>query len=73
VEACCAKPGLIYRDENLVASYTRWVPLPVPRIPVGEVAAAMLDQVVKGFEKEPLQNEDLARIGSAVLREKQSA
>ncbi len=42
------------------------------RIPVGEVATAMLDQVVKGSE-EPLQNDDLARIGAAVLREKQAA
>jgi hypothetical protein len=30
----------------------------------------MLDQVVKGFEREPLQNGDLARIGGAVLRER---
>jgi hypothetical protein len=35
----------------------------VPSITVTEIAAAMLDQVVNGFEKEPLRNEDLVRIG----------
>lgn len=29
-----------------------------------QVAAAMLRQVVNGFEKEPLQNDDLVRLGS---------
>jgi hypothetical protein len=34
---------------------------------LNEIVAAMLDQVVNGFEKEPLMNEDLVRIGKAVL------
>jgi hypothetical protein len=51
----------------------RWIPAPLPRISVGEVAAAMLDQVVKGFEKEPLHNDDLARIGAGVLKERTKA
>ena len=67
VEACSAKPGLIYRNGNVIAGALRWVPAPVPIISVGEVAAAMLDQLVVGFEKEPLMSHDLARIGSAVL------
>jgi hypothetical protein len=39
----------------------------VPNISVVEVAAAILDQVVNGFEKDPLMNDDLARIGKGVL------
>ena len=68
VEACCAKPGLIYNTGNMLAGAFRWIPAPIPIISVGEVAAAMLDQCVVGFEKEPLMSADLARIGSAVLK-----
>lgn len=39
----------------------------VPNVSVVDVAAAMLDQVVNGFEKDPLMNDDLARIGKGVL------
>jgi hypothetical protein len=37
----------------------------VPSVTLTEIAVVMLDQVVKGFEKEPLMNEDLVRIGQA--------
>ncbi|KAF2104704.1 hypothetical protein NA57DRAFT_70912 [Rhizodiscina lignyota] len=64
IEACVAKPGIItapWRAENpAMAKF--------PKIDVSEVAAAMIDQVLNGFEKEPLWNEDLLRIGQRVLK-----
>jgi hypothetical protein len=39
----------------------------VDNISLVDVAAAMLDQVINGFEKEPLMNEDLMRIGKQSL------
>jgi len=41
----------------------------VSNISVEELAAALLQQVQDGFEKEPLVNEDLKRIGKRVLAE----
>jgi hypothetical protein len=35
----------------------------VPNVSVTEAAAALLDQVINGYEKEPLMNDDLVRIG----------
>lgn len=39
----------------------------VDNIALPEIAAAMLQQVIEGFEKEPLENEDLMRIGRHAL------
>lgn len=39
----------------------------IPNIEVEEVAAAMIDQVVGGFEKNTLTNDDLIRIGQTAL------
>jgi hypothetical protein len=36
-------------------------------VSVTECSAAMLDQVVNGFDKEPLENEDLVSIGRRAL------
>jgi hypothetical protein len=66
VEACVAKPGLITKPGNYFniafATVLKWAGL-VPNVAVTEAAAAILDQVVNGFEKEPLMNDDLVRIG----------
>ena len=40
----------------------------LPSVGVGDVAAAMLHEVVNGFGKEPLENEDLVRIGGQALK-----
>jgi len=45
----------------------QWAGL-VPNVDVTEIAAAMLDQVIKGFEKEPLENADLVRIGRGIAQ-----
>ncbi|KAJ6532057.1 hypothetical protein B0H19DRAFT_1189836 [Mycena capillaripes] len=67
-EACTAKPGLITRSLGswAFASAVKLV-MGVPNLTVTEVSAAMLHQVMNGFEKEPLQNDDLARIGRQAL------
>jgi len=41
----------------------------LPSIGVQEVCVAMLEQVVKGIEKEPLTNEDLVRIAAGTGEE----
>lgn len=40
----------------------------VPIADVGEISAAMLHEVMHGFEKEPLENDDLVRIGRQALK-----
>jgi len=45
----------------------------IPNISRTELSAAILDQVVHGFEKEDLSNADLVRIGGAALEKKAKA
>ncbi|KAJ6475255.1 putative nucleoside-diphosphate-sugar epimerase [Mycena vitilis] len=68
-EACVAKPGIITLSaaSRVFASAVKVV-MGIPSVSVPEVAAAMLQQVVDGFEKEPLQNADLVRIGRQALQ-----
>ncbi|KAJ7743545.1 putative nucleoside-diphosphate-sugar epimerase [Mycena olivaceomarginata] len=70
--ACVAKPGLITHSyaSSFFALGLR-LAMGVPSVRLEEVAAAMLQQVntAHGFEKEPLQNEDLVRIGRRALDE----
>ncbi|KAK3305261.1 uncharacterized protein B0T15DRAFT_531771 [Chaetomium strumarium] len=73
VEACTAKPGLISgpgKPATLVTQVFTSV-IGLPRIQVSEIAAALLDQVVSGFEKDTLRNEDLVRIGQKTLAAQQ--
>jgi hypothetical protein len=56
------KPGLI----DAPGAEKREVP-GVPHIELSDIAAAMLDQVVDGFEKDTLSNDDLVRIGQRAL------
>ncbi|KAI0176622.1 hypothetical protein BJ166DRAFT_584789 [Pestalotiopsis sp. NC0098] len=65
VEAAIAKPGLIMAP----GVERRGVP-GIPEVDLTEVAAAMLDQVLRGFESDTLSNDDLVRIGRRVLAEK---
>lgn len=43
----------------------------LPKVELQDVAAALLDQVVNGFEKDTLLNDDLTRIGQKTLGEQQ--
>jgi hypothetical protein len=69
IQVCVAKPGLITQDwdvPRLAFSVLAKLHSGVPSIRVYDIAAAMLQQVRDGFEKEPLMNEDLQRIGQRV-------
>jgi len=71
VEACAAKPGLIVGDRDgilktVMATVMSAVGV-VPNIGTDVVVAAMLDQVLNGFETEPLVHADLVRIGTKAL------
>ncbi|MCJ1395203.1 hypothetical protein MMC18_008086 [Xylographa bjoerkii] len=71
VEACVAKPGFITAPGQLLRTITATAlkyAMSVPNVQVAEVSAAMLHEVVHGFEKEPLENEDLVRIGRQALK-----
>ncbi|KAK6844858.1 nucleoside-diphosphate-sugar epimerase [Apiospora arundinis] len=66
IEACVAKPGLITNGtwkDTLMSAGLKVTGL-AGSVRLSQVAAAMLRQVVNGFEKEPLQNDDLVRLGS---------
>lgn len=41
----------------------------VPRIDVKEVSTAMLHQIIHGFEKEPLDSDDLLKISRRAVKE----
>lgn len=68
------KPGLI-DNEKTAAMFTPMraaiaAMASIPRIPLHIIAAAMIDQAVKGFEKDTLELADLLRIGTEALAKK---
>ncbi|KAK0749665.1 putative nucleoside-diphosphate-sugar epimerase [Schizothecium vesticola] len=71
VELCVAKPGIItgHHSSGLKSVMTGvLVGLGiVKKVDIQELVAAMLQQVRDGFEKEPLENDDLIRIGQKAL------
>ncbi|KAF7957614.1 hypothetical protein EAE96_003188 [Botrytis aclada] len=73
VEACMAKPGLIDgpdRRQGLVGSVLSTIGrrlIGLPKVNVSQIAATLLEQAVKGIDREMLSNEDLIRIGDKVL------
>ncbi|THV46843.1 hypothetical protein BGAL_0355g00020 [Botrytis galanthina] len=73
VQACIAKPGLIDgpdRRQGLAGSVLSAIGrslIGLPKVDVSQIAATLLEQAVKGIEKETLSNEDLIRIGDKVL------
>ncbi|KAM5349901.1 hypothetical protein ACJ41O_006406 [Fusarium nematophilum] len=71
VEACVAKPGLIMglgtpRLMTTAAALAGSI-ISLPIINVDQVAATLLNQVIEGFEKDTLLNDDLARIGQKAM------
>ncbi|KAK7182750.1 hypothetical protein DPSP01_013486 [Paraphaeosphaeria sporulosa] len=74
-EAGAAKPGLVLPNPPglLMTVVGAVAGLIAGKIGVRELAAAMVDQVSNGFEKEPLENVDLARIGKKALEAQQVA
>ncbi|KAI1381292.1 NAD(P)-binding protein [Hypoxylon crocopeplum] len=65
VEASVAKPGLITAPgeilKSIVGAMVQWT-MGISSIGVVDLVAVMLDQVINGFEKDPLMPEDLVRI-----------
>ena len=70
LEVCVAKPGWItaatFTRRSIMAFVMR-LAVSMPSVTVTEISATMIDQVVRGFDKEPLVNDDLVRIGGRVL------
>ncbi|KAH8900017.1 hypothetical protein GQ53DRAFT_776769 [Thozetella sp. PMI_491] len=69
VEASVAKCGLISGNSMLrtmMASAARAL-TSTPTLTVQDLSAAMIDQALKGFEKEEMSSEDLTRIGKEML------
>lgn len=58
------KPGLI----DAPGAEKRDIP-GVPHVDLPDIAAALVDQAIRGFEKDTLSNDDLARIGGRALAE----
>ncbi len=66
VESCVVKPGSI----DAPSKPRREIP-GLPHIELSDIAAAMLDQIVNGFEKDTLSNADMIRIGQKAWAEQQ--
>ena len=71
-EVSVAKPGLILQPGSVIhwlKATALWFVMSLPSVSVVDISAGMLDQVVNGFEKDPLMNEDLVRLGKKSLSE----
>lgn len=75
VEVCIARPGVIANSTTwsraLVVNLFRIVNRfgrTLPNIQRSELAAAVLNQVMDGFEKKTLLNADLVRLGRRELK-----
>lgn len=62
VEACVVKPGMI----DAPGKENRILP-GLPNIDLRAFAATLLDQVVNGFTKDTLTNDEMVQIGKDVL------
>ena len=61
LDVCVARPGrVIDAGKNLDVQQGS--------VEVDVLAAALVDQVVKGFEKDPVENAELAEMGRRVLQ-----
>ena len=69
VEACVSKPWLITAPGQISTATVLEYLISLPDVGITEISAAMLHQVINGFEKEPLENDDLVRIGRQALRD----
>lgn len=77
IDVHIVRPGMVWSRttfwRSVVANLFRATSLltsAVPNIDRTVLAAAMLDQAVRGFEKDDLSNADLVRIGEAALAKK---
>lgn len=66
VQSCVTKSGFINSPGRVRPNVTG-----LPLIEVRDIIAAMLDQILNGFENDTLSNDDLRRIGKKALGEQQ--
>lgn len=64
VQSCVTKSGFISAPGRVAPNVPG-----LPLVELQDIVAAMLDQVVNGFEKDTLSNDDLVRIGKKALGE----
>ncbi|KAK3174816.1 hypothetical protein OEA41_002062 [Lepraria neglecta] len=69
VEARVSKPGLITTLGQILKTVAAKYVISLPNVDVTKISAAMLYQVINGFEQEPLENDYLVRIGRQALRD----
>lgn len=62
VQSQVAKPGIIATPGRVLPNVPG-----LPKIELTDIAAALLDQVINGFEKDTLSNDDMIRIGQKAL------
>ncbi|KAJ0120089.1 nucleoside-diphosphate-sugar epimerase [Diaporthe amygdali] len=67
VQSCITKSGFIKGPGKVVPEVPG-----LPLVELQDITAAILDQVINGFEKDTLSNDDLVRIGQKALKEQQS-
>lgn len=70
-EAMAAKPGLVTDGGIAKRAFASalYYTMNVPSVKVEQCAAAMLEQVVSGIEKEPLLNDDLVEVAVRIEKE----
>lgn len=75
IEICIAKPGMVTSSvtfwraaQAYLFGFTNLFTRVIPNVSRVELAAVLLSQVVRGFEKETLTNADLVRMGRAALK-----
>jgi hypothetical protein len=61
MDLCVVRPGVITSPDK-VTNAPGWL----ASIDVGDFAKVLLNQVTRGFEKDPLDHEDLVRIADEV-------
>lgn len=62
IQSCVTKSGFINAPGRLMPNVPG-----LPLVELQDITAAMLDQIVNGFEKDTLSNDDLVRIGKKAL------
>lgn len=80
VEVQIARPGMVLSSINswralqaTMIRATSYITSSVANIERAELSAALLDQVMHGFEKEILSNADLVRIGASATTKQTGA
>ncbi|CZR58951.1 uncharacterized protein PAC_08843 [Phialocephala subalpina] len=75
IKVCVARPGTITSSltfwrtaQAKLFGFANMFTRAIPNVSREELAAALLDQVVHGFEKGPLTNADLIRLGCSALK-----